>query len=94
MTIASKFSVNQLRPRPIGTSTHAAPPVVINFPQNNHFVESRETAVAKVVALRSKQKRTSNNILRKVPSRPKKREVRSREHLLPDEVDALIAAAG
>ena len=50
--------------------------------------------MAKVVALRGKQKRTSNNVLRKVPSRPKNREVRSREHLLPDEVDALMRAAG
>jgi type 1 fimbriae regulatory protein FimB/type 1 fimbriae regulatory protein FimE len=34
------------------------------------------------------------NILWKVPCRPKNRDVRSREHLLPDEVDALMKAAG
>jgi type 1 fimbriae regulatory protein FimB/type 1 fimbriae regulatory protein FimE len=50
--------------------------------------------MAKVVALRGKQKRTSNNVLRKVPSRPKNRDVRSREYLLPDEVETLMKAAG
>ena len=50
--------------------------------------------MAKVVALRGIQKKTSKTVLRKVPSRPKNRDVRSREHLLPDEVDALMQAAG
>ena len=67
---------------------------MLDFPQNNPFVESGAAAVAEVVDLRGKQNRISSNILRKVPSRPKNREVRSREHLLPDEVGALIVAAG
>jgi type 1 fimbriae regulatory protein FimB/type 1 fimbriae regulatory protein FimE len=50
--------------------------------------------MAKVVALRGKQESAPNNILRKVPSRPKNGDVRSREHLLPDEIDALMKAAG
>ena len=50
--------------------------------------------MAKVVAFRGAKKAASDNVLRKVPSRPKNRDVRSREHLLPDEVDALIKAAG
>jgi len=50
--------------------------------------------MAKVVALRGRKKSAPNNELRKVPSRPKNREVRSREYLLPNEVDALMKAAG
>ena len=50
--------------------------------------------MAKVVALRGKEKVAADNVLRKVPTRPKNRDVRSREHLLPDEVDALMKAAG
>ena len=50
--------------------------------------------MAKVVAFKGTQQGAPNNILRKVPSRPKNRDVRSREHLLPDEVDALMKAAG
>ena len=50
--------------------------------------------MAKVVALKGSARNVSGNILRKVPIRPKNQAVRSREHLLPDEVDALIKAAG
>ena len=50
--------------------------------------------MAKVVALKGARKRTPDNILRKVPSRPKNLEVRSREYVLPDEVEALMSAAG
>lgn len=50
--------------------------------------------MSKVVALRGREKAAPDNILRKVPSRPKNRDVRSREHLLPDEVEALMKAAG
>ena len=50
--------------------------------------------MAKVVAFRGAKKPDPDNVLRKVPSRPKNRDVRSREHLLPDEVDALMKAAG
>lgn len=50
--------------------------------------------MAKVATLRGSDKASPNNILRKVPSRPKNRDVRSREHLLPSEVDSLIKAAG
>jgi len=49
--------------------------------------------MAKVVALRGKEKIAPDNVLRKVPSRPKNRDVRSREHLLPDEIEALMKAA-
>jgi len=68
--------------------------VVLISPQNIPFVESKENAVAKVVALRGKERSARNNILRKVPSRPKNSDVRSREYLLPDEVEALVKAAG
>ena len=50
--------------------------------------------MAKTVALRGVSQIVSDNVLRKVPSRPKNLDVRSREHLLPDEVDALMKAAG
>ena len=50
--------------------------------------------MAKVVALRDMSQTVSDNVLRKVPSRPKNRDVRSREHLLPDEVEMLTKAAG
>jgi len=50
--------------------------------------------MATVVAFRGKETDAPNNVLRKVPSRPKNRDVRSREHLLPDEVDAIMKAAG
>ena len=49
--------------------------------------------MSKVVALRGTKRGTPDNILRKVPGRPKNRDVRSREHLLPDEVEALMKAA-
>ena len=50
--------------------------------------------MTKVVAFKGPKQGAPDNILRKVPSRPKNRDVRSREHLLPDEVDALMTAAG
>ena len=50
--------------------------------------------MSKVVAFRGAKKPAPDNELRKVLSRPKNRDVRSREHLLPDEVDALMKAAG
>lgn len=49
--------------------------------------------MSKIVAFRGKKKAAPDNELRKVPTRPKNRDVRSREHLLPDEVDALMKAA-
>ena len=50
--------------------------------------------MAKVVAFSGAKTAAPDNILRNVPFRPKNRDVRSREHLLPDEVDALMNAAG
>lgn len=50
--------------------------------------------MAKIVSLRGGPQGATANVLRKVPSRPKNRDVRSREHLLPEEVAALIKAAG
>ena len=49
--------------------------------------------MAKIVAFKGVKKRAPDNILRKVPERPKNRDVRSREYLTPDEVDALMTAA-
>ncbi len=49
--------------------------------------------MSKVVAFRGGKKAAPDNVLRKVPSRPKNRDVRSREHLLSDEVEALMKAA-
>lgn len=50
--------------------------------------------MSKIVAFRGAETAAPANVLRKVPSRPKNRDVRSREHLLLDEVDALMKAAG
>jgi integrase len=50
--------------------------------------------MAKVVAFKGAKKSAPDSILRKVPRRRKNRDVRSREHLLPDEVDALMKASG
>lgn len=50
--------------------------------------------MSKVVAFRGNKKQTSSTILRKVLARPINRAVRSREHLLSNEVDALMTAAG
>ncbi len=50
--------------------------------------------MAKVIAFKGAQKLAPDNILRKVPSRPKNAEVRSREYLIADEVDQLMKAAG
>ena len=49
--------------------------------------------MAKIVAFKGVKKRAPDNILRKVPGRPRNRDVRSREYLTPDEVDALMTAA-
>ena len=50
--------------------------------------------MAKILAFEGKQPSPSDNILRKVPGRPKNGEVRSREYLTLDEVEALMKAAG
>ena len=50
--------------------------------------------MSKIVAFRSPTGRRPPNVLRKVPSRPKNRAVRSREYLTPGEVEAILAAAG
>ena len=50
--------------------------------------------MSKVVAFRGAKKTAPDNELRKVPTRPKNLDVRGREHLLPDEVGALMKAAG
>lgn len=50
--------------------------------------------MAKVIAFKGAKKAAPDNVLRKLPSRPKNREVRSREYVLPDEVEALMSAAG
>ena len=50
--------------------------------------------MAKILAFEGKKNSSPDNILRKVPVRPKNAEVRSREHLTLDEVEALMKAAG
>jgi type 1 fimbriae regulatory protein FimB/type 1 fimbriae regulatory protein FimE len=53
-----------------------------------------EINMAKILAFEGKQPSPSDNILRKVPGRPKNSDVRSREHLTPNEVASLMKAAG
>ena len=67
---------------------------MVNIPQNIHFVGSKETIFTNVIALRSEKQTSQGNKLRKVPSRPKNRDVRSREYLLADEIESLMKAAG
>ena len=50
--------------------------------------------MAKILPFEGKQPCPPDNILRKVPVRPKNAEVRSREYLTLEEVDALMKAAG
>ena len=50
--------------------------------------------MAQILDFKGKKQGHPNNILRKVPSRPKNRDVRSREYLTREEVDAVISAAG
>ncbi len=50
--------------------------------------------MAKILDFKGKKQGHANNVLRKVPSRPKNRDVRSREYLTREEVDALMSAAG
>ena len=50
--------------------------------------------MAKILEFEGSEKDAPSNILRKVPARPKNSDVRSREYLTPDEVDALTTAAG
>jgi len=50
--------------------------------------------MAKILAFDGKQTDTPDNILRKVPGRQKNTDVRSREYLSLDEIEALMKAAG
>lgn len=50
--------------------------------------------MGKVVALDAHKKGAPNNVLRKVPTRPKNADVRTREYLLEQEIDKMIKAAG
>ncbi len=50
--------------------------------------------MAQILDFKAKKQGHPNNVLRKVPSRPKNRDVRSREYLTREEVDALMSAAG
>lgn len=50
--------------------------------------------MAEILAFEGKQKSAPDNVLRKVPGRPKNTDVRSREHLTLEEVQALMKAAG
>jgi integrase len=50
--------------------------------------------VAKILPFESKKLSPSDNILRKVPGRPRNADVRSREYLTLDEILALMKAAG
>jgi type 1 fimbriae regulatory protein FimB/type 1 fimbriae regulatory protein FimE len=53
-----------------------------------------EINMAKILAFEGKQPGPPDNILQKVPGRPKNVEVRRREHLTPDEVTSLMKSAG
>ena len=53
-----------------------------------------EVPVATVLAFEGNKHSPSDNILRKVPGRPRNSDVRRREHLTPDEVESLMQAAG
>lgn len=50
--------------------------------------------MAKILAFEGNKQSPPDNILRKVPGRPRNNEVRSREHLTLDEVEELMKAAG
>lgn len=50
--------------------------------------------MAKILTFDSTQTDTPGNILRKVPGRPKNTDVRSREYLTQEEVEALMKGAG
>ena len=50
--------------------------------------------MAKILAFDGTKTDAPDNILRKVPGRPKNTDVRSREHLTLDEVEALMQSAG
>ena len=50
--------------------------------------------MGKVVALKDREENAPANILRKVPTRPRNSEVRSREYLTAQEVRGLLKAAG
>ena len=50
--------------------------------------------MAKILAFEGKTKSSSDNVLRKVPGRPKNGDVRNREYLTLDEVESLMKAAG
>jgi integrase len=50
--------------------------------------------VAKILPFESEKLSPSDNILRKVPGRPRNADVRSREYLTLDEIQALMKAAG
>ncbi len=67
---------------------------MLYFPHNVRKAESMEVPVAKILAFEGKQPSPPDNILRKVPGRPKNADVRRREHLTPDEVESLMKAAG
>ncbi len=49
--------------------------------------------MAKILAFEDKKTSSPDNVLRKVPGRPKNTEVRSREYLTQDEVEALMKSA-
>lgn len=67
---------------------------MLYFPQNVPNAECKEDFMTKILAFEGKPSSPSHNILRKVPGRPKNKDVRSREYLTLDEVEALMKAAG
>ena len=64
------------------------------FRKRTLLLKVKETAVGKVVALKDREENAPANILRKVPTRPRNSEVRSREYLTAQEVRGLLKAAG
>jgi integrase len=67
---------------------------MIYFPQKNPNAECKEDHMAKILAFDGTQADAPDNILRKVPGRPKNTDVRSREYLSLEEVEALMKATG
>jgi type 1 fimbriae regulatory protein FimB/type 1 fimbriae regulatory protein FimE len=65
-----------------------------NLLQNILFGANQGIQLAKILSFQDKKTSAPRDILRKVPIRPKNADVRSREYLTIDEVQALMKAAG
>jgi len=89
---AVERNVNSLASTTIAGKSTAVDYISCQLRHEYYFAPN--TTMSKVVAFKGTEQGAPADILRKVPSRPKNRDVRSREHLLPDEVDALMKQQG